>query len=52
MSRPILDEQQLHPAIRLKISSQHADLISEVQKAAATPYVSTSYPTVVLGFYR
>ncbi|WP_395790397.1 glutaredoxin domain-containing protein, partial [Aquimonas sp.] len=42
-SRPILDEQQLHPAIRLKISSQHADLISEVQKAAAT------HPLLVVG---
>jgi glutaredoxin-related protein len=43
MPRPILDEQQLHPAIRSKISSQHAVLISEVQTAIAT------HPLLVVG---
>ena len=33
MSRPILDEAHIHPAIREKISSHHADIIDEVRTA-------------------
>ena len=35
MSRPILDEAHIHPAIRGKIESNHADFIAEVQAAIA-----------------
>jgi len=33
MPRPILDENHLHPAIRQKIATQHADILREVQAA-------------------
>lgn len=35
MSRHILDETHLHPAIRAKISADHAAVVSEVQTAIA-----------------
>jgi len=35
MPRPILDETRIHPAIREKITHWHADIIQEVQAAAA-----------------
>jgi monothiol glutaredoxin len=35
MSRNILDEAHIHPAIREKISSNHANIVSEVQSAIA-----------------
>jgi glutaredoxin-related protein len=35
MSRTILDEVHIHPAIREKIASHHADIVREVQAAAA-----------------
>jgi glutaredoxin-related protein len=35
MSRPILEETRIHPAIREKIAALHADIIAEVQAAAA-----------------
>jgi len=35
MTRPILDETRIHPAIREKITHWHADIIHEVQAAAA-----------------
>jgi len=35
MSRSILDEQHIHPAIRETIAGSHADIVSEVQAAAA-----------------
>ncbi|SNS34984.1 Glutaredoxin-related protein [Noviherbaspirillum humi] len=40
MSRPVLDEAQIHPAIRGTIADNHADIITEVQAAiAANPIV-------------
>ena len=33
MSRPILDEQHIHPAIRDKVEGHHADIVREVQAA-------------------
>ncbi len=33
MSRPILDESKLHPAIREKVGSYQADILREVQTA-------------------
>lgn len=35
MSRNILDESHIHPAIRNKISEGHADIVREVQAAIA-----------------
>jgi len=35
VSRPILDEAHLHPAIRERIATLHADIVREVQEAAA-----------------
>jgi monothiol glutaredoxin len=35
MSRNILDEEHIHPAIREKIANNHADFIAEVQAAVA-----------------
>jgi monothiol glutaredoxin len=35
MPRPLLEETRIHPAIREKIAVLHADIIAEVQAAAA-----------------
>lgn len=35
MSRSILDEAQLHPAIRAKVAASHADIVQEVKAAVA-----------------
>ncbi len=35
MSRSILDESHIHPAIRDTIANNHADIVHEVQAAAA-----------------
>ncbi len=35
MSRSILDEAQIHPAIRETIANHHADIVQEVQAAIA-----------------
>lgn len=35
MSRPILDESRIHPAVRERIASQHQDTLREVQDAVA-----------------
>ena len=35
MSRPIFDEQRIHPAIRDKIAGNHRDIVEEVQAAIA-----------------
>jgi len=43
MSRPILDEQRTHQAIREKIAANHRDIIDEVEAAAA------QHPIVVVG---
>ncbi len=36
MSRSILDEAHIHPAIRETVSGSHADIVREVQDAVAT----------------
>ena len=43
MPRPFLDEDHIHPAIREKVSSRHADIVGEVQAAIA------AHPVVVVG---
>ncbi len=43
MPRPILDETSLHPAIRDKVATLHADIVHNVQAAAA------SNPVLVVG---
>ena len=35
MSRHILDENHIHPAVREKIAANHADIVREVQAAIA-----------------
>lgn len=35
MSRPILDEPRLHPAIRARVASNHRDIVEEVEAAVA-----------------
>ena len=43
MPRTILDEIQLHPAIRERVAHLHADVVAEVQRAIA------AHPVVVVG---
>lgn len=43
MPRTILDESQMHPAIRDKVASLHADIVRQVQSAAAAT------PVLVVG---
>jgi len=43
MPRPILEEERLHPAIRQKVANLHADIVHNVQSAAA------SHPVLVVG---
>ncbi len=43
MSRPILDETHIHPAIRDTIATHHLDIIDEVRAAIA------AHPVVVVG---
>jgi len=43
MPRPILDETRLHPAVRERIANWHADIVHNVQAAAA------SNPVLVVG---
>lgn len=43
MPRPILDEERIHPAIRDKVANLHADIVHNVQAAAA------SNPVLVVG---
>ncbi|MCR5884530.1 glutaredoxin [Rhizobacter sp. J219] len=43
MPRPILDESQVHPAIRDKVANLHADIVHNVRSAAA------SHPVLVVG---
>lgn len=43
MPRPLLAEGQLHPAIRDKVASLHAEIVREVQQACA------AHPVVVVG---
>ena len=35
MPRPVLEESRLHPTIRDKVAGWHADIVKEVQEAAA-----------------
>jgi glutaredoxin-related protein len=43
MSRPILDEERIHPAIRDRIANHQADIVHNVQAAAG------SNPVLVVG---
>ena len=43
MPRPVLEESQLHPAIRDKVANLHADIVHNVRSAAA------SNPVLVVG---
>lgn len=43
MSRPVLPESRLHPAIRDSVARLHGELLDEVQSAIA------AHPVVVLG---
>ncbi|WP_439113978.1 glutaredoxin [Hydrogenophaga sp.] len=43
MTRPVLDETHLHPAIRQYVAGLHSDVIQQVQTAINT------YPVVVVG---
>lgn len=43
MSRPVLDENHIHPAIREKVASHHQSIVSEVREAMA------AHPVVVVG---
>ncbi len=43
MTRPILEDARIHPAIRDKIASNQADLVEEVETAVKT------HPVVVVG---
>jgi len=43
MTRPILEEARIHPTIREKIASRHADLIEEVEAALKR------HPVVIVG---
>ena len=43
MTRPILEEARIHPAIRDRIAGHHADIVREVQAAVA------AHPVVVVG---
>jgi glutaredoxin len=36
MPRPVLEESRLHPAIREKVANRHADIVHNVQAAAAS----------------
>ena len=43
MPRPILEETRIHPAIRARVENWHADIVHNVQAAAA------SNPVLVVG---
>ena len=43
MPRPILEESQIHPAIRERVAGLHADVVRAVQAAVA------AHPVVVVG---
>jgi glutaredoxin-related protein len=43
MTRPILEESALHPAIRQRVAGLHADVVQQVQQALAR------HPVVVVG---
>lgn len=35
MARPVLEQEKIYPAIRQQVSSFHADIVEEVQRAVA-----------------
>jgi glutaredoxin-related protein len=43
MPRSVLPEERLHPAIRQRVATLHADVVEEVQRAVA------AHPVVVVG---
>lgn len=43
MPRPVLDESAIHPAVRTRVATLHADIVAEVQAAIAR------HPVVVVG---
>jgi monothiol glutaredoxin len=43
MSRSVLDEAHIHPAVREAVANSHADIVREVQAAVA------AHPVVVVG---
>ena len=43
MPRPVLAEDQIHPAVRERVACRHADIVEEVQRAVA------AHPVVVVG---
>ena len=43
MSRPVLDEFRIHPAIREKVATHNTDIVKEVETAIA------AHPVVVVG---
>jgi monothiol glutaredoxin len=43
MARPILDEAQIHPAVRERVAGHHQAIVSEVRDAVAR------HPVVVVG---
>lgn len=43
MSRSVLDESHIHPAIRARIANHHADIVQEVQNGIA------AHPVVIVG---
>ena len=43
MSRPVLDESAIHPAVRDAVARHHLDIVTEVQQAIAR------HPVVVVG---
>lgn len=45
MTRPVLDEKHLHPAIRQPVAELHRDVIQQVQTAIQT------HPVVVVGMH-
>jgi monothiol glutaredoxin len=45
MTRPVLNEQQLHPAIRQQVADLHREVIEQVQTAIHT------HPVVVVGMH-
>ena len=47
MTRNVLDEAYIHPAIRGTIANRHADIIREVQAAIAANDVVDHAPAVV-----
>jgi monothiol glutaredoxin len=53
MTRPILDEQHLHPAIRTQVSNYQHDILQEVQTAITKHKVTVVvWHTILIAFVR